>query len=138
MQTPPLQVWLGAHTFPQAPQFRTLEVVLTQKPLQLLVPFGQAQLLPLQTRFCAQICPQKPQCCGSLVRSAQEFPHFTSPALHVAAHVPRLHAVPPLQNLLQAPQFCPSSRRLTQRLPHLVSPCGQTQFPAMQLAPAAH
>lgn len=55
LQTPPLQIFVGAHTFPHEPQFETLDVVLTQLPLQLLVPLGHAQLELVHTKFCAQI-----------------------------------------------------------------------------------
>jgi hypothetical protein len=61
---PLVQTLFEGQTFPQLPQFATLEVVLTQRPLQLVNPLGHAHWALLQTKFCAQICPQKPQCSG--------------------------------------------------------------------------
>jgi hypothetical protein len=84
-----------------------------------IVPNGQVQAPAVQVNVPAQSTPQLPQLLLFDFRSTQAPAQLVRPALHVAVHVPRLHACPVGQVTPQAPQFTGSLSRFTQTPLHI-------------------
>jgi hypothetical protein len=86
--TPPVHTLPPVQAMPHPPQLFTSVVVLTQAPVQLVVPAGQDVVQVVeQTCIDAHIVPQPPQFWGSVAVSTQ-MPPQSVPVAH--AHVPPL------------------------------------------------
>lgn len=93
------------HTMPQPPQLLVLFEVLTQDPLQSVVPAGHetVHLLMLHTWVEVQAVPHMPQLAGSLVVFTHTPLQFVVPGGH--PQTPPEHAKPAAQAFPQPPQL---------------------------------
>jgi hypothetical protein len=94
----------AAQTVPQLPQCAGSVWVLTQVPLQFVVPVAQEQAPATQFAPEGHGWPQPPQLRGSEMMLTQMPLQLVSPAPHVTTHWPPAHVLPGGQTLPQLPQ----------------------------------
>ena len=111
---------------PQAPQFASSFLTLTQAPSHILKPPGQAQAPSEQTWPLSHLLPQPPQLAGLevvLVHCGGS-PHAAVLAGHT--QLPAVQTVPPEQTMPQPPQLLPSAPVSTQAPAQFASPAAQS------------
>jgi hypothetical protein len=116
---PALHTCIAVHAVPHAPQLFGSFAVSTHDPLQVVVPCGQTQALPLQISVDEHAVPHAPQLRGSLVVSTQEAAHLVSMPEQLAEQTPRSQTCALVQAAVQVPQWLGSVDRSTQEPLHI-------------------
>jgi len=106
-QTPAMHTLPPVHAMPHPPQLFTSVIVLTQAPVQLVVPPGHMVVHVIEhTCVAVHIVPQAPQFWGSVAVSTQ-IPPQSTPAGQ--PQVPLLHTCPPTHLMPHPPQLLTST-----------------------------
>jgi hypothetical protein len=88
VQTPPVHDSPSAHTRPQLPQFAVLFIVLMQAPPHSALGAAQPHEPFVHAVPPVQAFVQEPQLVGSVARTAQLLPHFSSPTAQLLVQAP--------------------------------------------------
>ena len=134
LQVPTTHIESVLQVFAQAPQFFGSLLVVTQMPLQRVVPTPQTQALLTQLAPTPHCTPHAPQFCASLTVLTHTPLHSVVPAAQ--EHAPLVQTPAP-HWMPQAPQFFTSVSGSMQSEPHSRWPAGQPQTPLVQASPAA-